>query len=235
MAYILDILKEAILLLINFDKEIYEIIGLSLIVSVSSTLISAIISIPLALILALKNFYGKELIMKVIYTAMSLPPVVVGLVCAIFISRRGPFGNLGLMFTPQAMIIAQVILVAPIICGIVYSNSKNQVMEIKEICRTLGGNRRQILLLLIKELHTIISVALISGFGRAISEVGAVMIVGGNIKGHTRVMTSFIAMNNNMGAYDKSLAMGLILLLISFTINSLMYNYTMGASLWKSK
>jgi tungstate transport system permease protein len=235
MAYILEILKEAILLLINFDKEIYGIIGLSLMVSMSSTLISSIISIPLALILALKNFYGKELIMKFIYTAMSLPPVVVGLVCAIFISRRGPLGNLGLMFTPQAMIIAQVILVAPIICGIVYSNSKKQALEIKEVCRTLGGNRRQILLLLTKELHTVISVALISGFGRAISEVGAVMIVGGNIKGHTRVMTSFIAMNNNMGAYNKSLAMGIILLLISFTINSLMYNYTMGASLWKSK
>lgn len=228
MGYIFDGLKEAIRLLITFDKEIYSIILLSIFVSFTSTLIASLIGITSGLTLALKRFKLKKLITRLIYTFMSLPPVVVGLAVAIFISRRGPLGGYGLLFTPTAMIIAQTLLVTPIITGIIFNNAKEQGPLIKQTCETLGGNKLDLLILLIKEMRINILIAVVTGFGRAISEVGAVMLVGGNIKGHTRVMTTFIAMNNSMGNYSTSIAMGLVLLSISFIANSILYKYVMG-------
>lgn len=225
MGYILDGFKEAFMLLIHFDKEIYSIIFLSMFVSFSATLFSSVIGIPCGLFLALKSFRFKKIFTRLLYTFMSLPPVVVGLTVAIIISRRGPFGQFELLFTPAAMIIAQTLLVTPIIMGIIFNNAKEQGHLIKQICKTLGGNSFDTLVLLIKEMKINILIAVVTGFGRAISEVGAVMMVGGNIKGHTRVMTSFIAMNNSMGNYSTSIAMGLVLLLISFITNSILYKY----------
>lgn len=232
MHYLWDTLKEALLLLFTLDKEVYQIIFLSLFVTISSTIISSIIGIPIGFLLSIKKFFLKKIIVKSIYTGMSFPPVVIGLIVSLFLSRKGPLGSLELMFTPTAMIIAQTILLVPIITGIVYNNSKLHVFDIMEVCKTLGCNRKQIFISLLKELKIVITISIITAFGRAISEVGAVMMVGGNIKGDTRVMTTFIAMNNSMGDYSKSLAMGLILIIISFLINSLIYNYTMEGS-WK--
>lgn len=225
MGYIVDGLKEAFKLLISFDAEIYSIIFLSIYVSLTSTLISSFIGIPLGFVLGLKNFRFKKVLARLLYTGMSLPPVVVGLVVAVVISRRGPLGNLGILFTPTAMIIAQTLLVTPIITGIVFNNTKEKGQNIQQVCRTLGGNKWDTLLLLIREMRIGILIAVVTGLGRAISEVGAVMIVGGNIKGHTRVMTSFIAMNQSMGNYSTSIAMGIVLLLISFITNSILYKY----------
>lgn len=228
MGYIIDGLNEAFKLLISFDIEMYSIIFLSIFVSLTSTIISTFIGVPLGFILGLKKFRFKRAIARLLYTAMSVPPVVVGLIVAILISRRGPLGSLSILFTPTAMIIAQTLMVTPIITGIIFNNSKEKGQEIKQVCRTLGGNKWDTLILLIREMRISILIAVVTGLGRAISEVGAVMIVGGNIKGHTRVMTTFIAMNQSMGNYSTSIAMGIVLLLISFMTNSILYKYVVG-------
>ncbi|WP_432665918.1 ABC transporter permease [Wukongibacter baidiensis] len=228
MGHIVDGFAEGIKLLLSLDREVYSIIFLSIYVSFTSTLISSLIGIPLGIFLGLKKFRFKRVFTRFLYTFMSLPPVVVGLVVAVIISRRGPLGHFSLLFTPAAMIIAQTLLVTPIVTGIIFNNSKDQGHAIKQICKTLGGNRWDTLILLVREMRINILIAVVTGFGRAISEVGAVMIVGGNIKGHTRVMTSFIAMNNSMGNYSTSIAMGLVLLTISFITNSVLFKYVVG-------
>ncbi|GAU76780.1 ABC transporter permease [Fusibacter sp. 3D3] len=228
MNFITEGFKEALTLLMSFDKEVYTIMGLSIGLSLMSTFCSALLGIPFGIYLGLKTFKLKRAFTRFVYTAMSLPPVVVGLAVAIFFSRSGPLGTFGLMFTPTAMIIAQVILVTPIIMGIVFNASKEKGRAIYNVGKTLGANRLQILMLMITEMRVTILIAVVTGFGRAISEVGAVMIVGGNIKGHTRVMTTYIAMNNSMGNYGMAIAMGMVLLIISFIVNSILYHFTAG-------
>lgn len=228
MQTIAEGLIEALKLLISFDPEVYDIILLSLGLSLTSTCLSACIGIPMGLILGVKDYSFKPQVSRVLYTCMSLPPVVVGLVVAIFLSRSGPFGSWQLMFTPGAMVIAQMLLVTPIIAGILFNNAKQHGKEIKDFGKTMGAGPIDLLMLLIKEMRTTLLVAVVTGFGRAISEVGAVMIVGGNIKHHTRVMTTYIAMNNSMGNYASAIAMGLVLLLISFVVNAFLYRFIEG-------
>lgn len=223
MNYIFDGVKEALYLLVSFDKEIYAVIFLSIFVSGLSTIISSILGIIIGVITGLNKFPLRNIYEKVLYSFMGLPPVVVGLLVGITISRRGPFGMYGLMYTVSAMVIAQSILILPIITGIVYNHVKADGKIIKETCKTLGGNSFDVFYLILHEMKGTILVAITTGFGRAISEVGAVMIVGGNIKGFTRVMTTYIAMNNSMGNYSKSIAMGIVLIVISITINSLIH------------
>ncbi|WP_156943725.1 ABC transporter permease [Alkaliphilus transvaalensis] len=224
MREILTGIINAMRLLFSLDKEVYEVIILSLYVSLTSTLLSGLVAVPCGIIIGTKQFPFKKPLVRFIYTMMSLPPVIVGLIVYLFISRRGPLGHLGLIFTPTAMIIAQFLLVTPIITGILYNGAKEKGEEIKRVAKTLGANPSQTLILLIKELRFSIFTGLVSGFGRAISEVGAVMIVGGNIKGHTRVMTTTIAMLRNMGEYENAIAIGIVLLLISFVVNSFLYH-----------
>ena len=228
MQYILDGFVEAFHLIFSFDPEIFQIVGLSLFVSLTSTLISTVIGVPLGILLGINNFRGKRTVSRFLYTFMSFPPVIIGLFTALFLARSGPLGQFRLMYTPTAMIIAQMVLVTPIIMGIVFNHASNSGYDVVQTGKTLGANRINILTLLILELKGGIMIALVTGFGRAISEVGAVMIVGGNIKGFTRVMTTFIAMNNNMGQYSLSIAMGMILMLISFITNSVLYRFTVG-------
>lgn len=228
MQYILEGIVHAVKLLLSFDREIYEIILLSMYVSFASTLISSLLGIPLGFILGLKNFKGRRIFARFLNTAMSLPPVVVGLVVALILSRRGPLGQFQLIFTPAAMIIAQTCLVLPIVMGVIFNSSREKGTEVEKMCFTLGANKLDTLLVLVKEMRANLLVAVTSGFGRAISEVGAVMIVGGNIKNHTRVMTTFIAMNHSMGNYATSIAMGIVLLGISFIVNAILYGRMTG-------
>jgi len=225
---IIEGLQKAVELLVSLDKEIYGIILLSIYVSLSSTLISTIIAVPFGIIIGAKNFPFEKFVVRFIYTMMSLPPVIVGLIVFLFISRRGPLGYLGIIFTPSAMIVAQILLVTPIITGIVYNGTKEKGEEILSLAKTLGANRFETLILLIKELRINIFTGIVSGYGRAISEVGAVMIVGGNIRGHTRVMTTTISMLRNQGDYEVAIAIGIVLLLLSFLINSLLYHFQQG-------
>lgn len=231
MLEILNGFVKAFQLLLGFDKEVYDVIFMSLYVSLSSTVISTIIGVPFGVFLGLKNFWGKKVLIRIIYSLMSTPPVVVGLTVFLIISRKGPLGFLGLTYTTAAMIIAQVFLVIPIVTGLVYNNVVERGNDVRNIAFTLGANNWQVLLLLLKELRSSLLVAVTTGYGRAISEVGAVMIVGGNIKGHTRVMTTSIAMLRSMGDYEMAIALGIVLLLISFVINSVIYNYQQGQGL----
>ena len=226
MDYIHEGFKEAIRLLTSFDKEIYSIISLSLFVSTTSTIIASLIFVPLGIHLGIKDFRGKRFFSRLLYTFMSIPSVIVGLVVAIILSRRGPLGHLDLLYTPKAMIIAQTLLVAPLILGLTYSLSKNRGKTIEKIAKTLGAGRFDIIILTIRELRVDLLVNVVTAFSRVISEVGAVMIVGGNIKGHTRVITTTISMMNSMGDYPMAIALGIVLLIISFVINSIIYSYS---------
>lgn len=228
MREIIEGFQKAVELLISFDREIYDIILLSIYVSLTSTFLSTILAMPIGIIVGVKNFPLKQLVVRFIYTMMSLPPVIVGLVVFLIFSRKGPLGHLEIIFTPTAMIIAQILLITPIITGILYNGTKEKGEEIKKLAKTLGANKIQTLILLIKELRINIFTGIVSGYGRAISEVGAVMIVGGNIKGHTRVMTTTISMLRNQGDYEVAIAIGIVLLLLSFIINSLLYHFQQG-------
>jgi tungstate transport system permease protein len=223
MQEILRGLQEAIKMLLSFDPEIYEIVGLSLRVSFSSVLISTLIGVPLGVLIGLYNFPGKRILIRIIYTLMSLPPVIAGLLVFLVIMRKGPLGFLGLSFTPTAMVIAQVCLVTPIITGLTYNVVKEKAEIVRRLALTLGAGRGESVKLLIYELRVGILAAVVTGFGRAVSEVGAVMLVGGNIVGKTRVMTTYIALLQRMGNYDRAIAVGLVLLLISFLVNALLY------------
>lgn len=226
MDYILEGFKEAINLLISLDKEIMEIVSLSFAVSLSATFIAAVFSVPLGTYFGIKRFWGKGLFSRITYTMMSIPTVVVGLVVAILLSRRGPIGYLDLLYTKKAMIIAQSLLVFPMIFGLTYGLVNNRKEKIQKTGITLGANTFQIIILIIRELKVDIMVNVATGFSRAISEVGAVMVVGGNIKGHTRVITTTISMMNSMGDYPMAIALGLVLLLMSFIIHSIIYSYS---------
>src|SRR5690554_1526485 len=220
-----EVFLNAINLLTSFDREVYQIISLSLIVSLSSTGFSTIVAVPLGILLGNIDFPLKRIVVRILYTFMSLPPVIVGLVVFLLLSRKGPLGYLELNYTPLAMIIAQTILIIPIIMGIVYNRTKEDGRNIINIGKTLGANYFQRGILIVRELRVPIFIAIITGYGRAVSEVGAVMIVGGNIKGHTRVMTTSIAMLKSMGDYEMAIAIGIVLLVISFIVNGVLYHF----------
>lgn len=226
MHTILEGVKEAFLLLFHGDSEIYQIISLSLFVSGIATLLATVIGLPLGIYTGIHKFPLKRMFGSLLYTAMSIPPVVIGLLVMLVLSRKGPLGTYELLFTPQAMIIAQFLLVLPIVTGILFGTAREKGKQAYELAKTLGANRMECLLLLIKELQSSVLLAIMTGFGRAISEVGAVMLVGGNIKGQTRVMTTFITMNNSMGSYEKSIAMAMVLLSLSLLINSITHHIT---------
>nr|WP_300006192.1 ABC transporter permease [Tissierella sp.] len=226
MDYILEGFKEALNLIVSLDKEIFDIVLLSLLVSTSATIIASFISIPLGVSFGIKEFKGKRLFSRITYTMMSIPSVVIGLIVAIVLSRRGPFGSMGLLYTTQAMIIAQTLLVMPLSFGLNFGLAKSRGREIERAGGTLGANKFQTIILIIKELKVDILVNVATSFSRAISEVGAVMIVGGNIKYHTRVITTTISMMNSMGDYPMAIALGLILISISFVVHSIIYSYS---------
>ncbi|MDO5707298.1 MAG: ABC transporter permease [Andreesenia angusta] len=226
MDYIVDGLKKAIELLFSFDKELYGIIFLSIRVSLTATILASVYSIPLGLYLGVKKLRFPNTISRIIYTFMSIPSVIVGLLISILLSRRGPIGFLNLMYTPRAMIIAQTALLTPLLIGLSYGLAKNNGKIIADTCKTLGGGNKETVKMIISELRGNLLINIITGFSRAISEVGAVMIVGGNIKGQTRVITTSISMLNSMGDYPMAIALGLVLIIISFGINSVIYKYS---------
>lgn len=203
----------------DFSREILEIVGLSLYVSVTATLIASSMGIILAIPMALKDFKGKRFIIGLAETLMSTPPVLMGLIVYLVLSRRGPLGSLQLLFTPAAMIIAQALLVLPIIFGLTISIISKQGKEVSKNCTALGAGSRDILFYIIKECKNQLLSVVTTGFGRAISEVGAVMMVGGNIKGETRVMTTYIALETGKGNFSEAIMIGVVLLTAAFVIN----------------
>lgn len=219
MDQIYNSLIEAFKLITSLDREVYMIILLSLIVSISSTMIASFGAIPIGILIGSREFRGKKIIVRTINTFMGIPPVVAGLVVYMFLSNKGPFGALDILFTPVAMIIAQLLIVFPVVTGLIISAVKSKVKIIWETGKGLGLNEYEILKLLFHECRYPIISAIMAGYGRAISEVGAITLVGGNIQFRTRVMTTAIVLETGKGNFDIALALGIILLSISFMIN----------------
>lgn len=207
----------------SFYGEIIQVVFLSLFVSVTSTLIASAIGMAAAIPVALKEFRLKKYIIRIAETLMSIPPVFMGLVVYLLLSRKGPLGSFELLFTPAAMIIAQSFLVFPIIFGLSVSAIGGQGREIRKNCIALGADKISTFILIMKECRVQLTSIIAAGFGRAISEVGAVMMVGGNIKGETRVMTTYIALETGNGNFRGAITIGLILLMISFIVNYILH------------
>lgn len=203
---------------IEINQEIIDIILLTMKLGIVSTFISALLGVPFGMFLERVDFFGKKVIIRINRTLMGFPPVVAGLAVYLLLMRRGPFGRWELLFTFSAMVIAQTVIIAPIISGMVYTSCKNMAPQIRNFAISMGADRWQAFLLVIKEMKNDIYFILITGFGRSISEVGAVMIVGGNIKYKTRTMTTAISLMRNKGDFSEAITLGLVLLVISFII-----------------
>ena len=186
-----------------------------------STLISAITGTFLGLLLERYNFFGKRVVIRINRTLMGVPPVVMGLVVYLLVMRRGPLGFLSLLFTVPGMVLAQVLIITPIICGMVYSYAVKVAPSIRVFAKTMGTTKGQMIRLLLKEMRHEIYFAIVAGFGRAISEVGAVMLVGGNIRGQTRTMTTTITMLRGQGIYREGIVLGVLLLVMAFILQCL--------------
>lgn len=220
---IVESIIEAIRLLVSLDGEIYYVIFLSLVLAFLATIIASVFGISLGILISVANFKFKRLVKKLIFTFMGIPPVVLGLF--VLLMLIGPFAGLNLTFTVTAMLFAQILLVFPIIAGNIIITSEKTQKDVLETATTLGAKKRDKIKLLLNETKPFILMSMILGFSRAISEVGAVMLVGGNIRGETRTMTTFIALNNSMGEYSVSIAMGIILLLIAFLLHTVLARF----------
>lgn len=201
------------------DPEIWNITTLSLRVSAIATLLSLLIGLPFGTWLALGNFRGRSFILSIINTGMALPPVVVGLVVAMSLWRSGPFGDLKLIYTPWAIVIAQTIIAAPVVTGLTAAALESLDLRLQQQLLGLGASRLQMIWHLWREARLPLLAALMAGFGSVISEVGASMMVGGNIKGQTRVLTTAIVLETSKGEFDNALALSALLLIITYLIN----------------
>lgn len=212
-------IKNAFLMIFSGNKEIYEIILLTLKVSGIAVIISMVFGMPVGLLVGLNNFKSKRFVITIINTGMGLPPVAAGLFISIILWRSGPLGILGIMYTPTAMIIAQVLIASPIIAGVTLAAIQQVNPNLKLQALSLGANRAQVLWILLKEAKLPALAAIMAGFGGVISEVGASTMVGGNIKGQTRVLTTATVQNVGMGNFDIAIALVIILLILAFIVN----------------
>ncbi|MDQ1278529.1 MAG: Tungstate transporter permease [Thermodesulfobacteriota bacterium] len=219
MEIIFEGIKQALSLLASLDPEVMGITWLSLKVSGTATLISLFIGIGIGTAVALTSFPGRQIVVSLINTGMALPPVVVGLFVTIFLWRNGPFGALEILYSPMAIIIAQAIIATPIVMGITLAAMQQLPRKLRLQILALGATRFQMVWLLIKEAKLSLMAAVMAGFGGVISEVGASIMVGGNIKGYTRVLTTATVMETSKGNFDVAIALSVILLILAFAIN----------------
>ncbi|RMG97191.1 MAG: ABC transporter permease subunit [Chloroflexi bacterium] len=217
--------REAVSLILQMDPTLWGVVRLTLGVSGSALVLAAVFGVPVGAFLGLRDFRGVRWLTAVIYTGMGLPPVVVGLVVFLLLSRQGILGRLGWLFTPTAMILAQTILALPLVTGVTMTAVRSINPELRPQLQTLGATDWQILRTILHEARFGVVVGLVAGFGAAISEVGAVMIVGGNIEGKTRVLTTAIVLETRQGHFDVALALGIILLSLAFLTNALAVHF----------
>lgn len=216
----------AIKLILSLDTELYTILFRSLYLALASIVLAGVIGIPLGTLLGLKKFRFKGFLVKWLYVFMGLPPVFVGLIVFLLLSRSGPIAPIiYILFTPHAIIMAQSLLALPIITGLVLNAVEEKAELVLMTARGLGAGQRQSFITLITEIKLPTIAALVTAFGRVIAEVGAVMLVGGDIEGKTRVLTTSIVMKTRQGNFGEALALGIILLLLSFLVNSFLYNW----------
>jgi tungstate transport system permease protein len=219
MDLILQGLKEALVLLFHGNAEVLKITLLSLTISGSATLIALCVGIPLGVALGLNRFYGRRFVVSLLNTGMGAPPVVVGLLVSVFLWRSGPFGILRLIYTPYAMVIAQFIISLPIVAGFTMATIQQVDPKLRLQIQALGATRFQMLWLLLKETRLPLLAAVMAGFGAIISEVGASMMVGGNIAGQTRVLTTATVMEVSKGDFGMAMALSIILMVLVFVVN----------------
>ncbi len=219
MDIIIDGIIRAFQLLFQGDPAVLEIAGLSLAVSLSATLISLLIGVSLGTALGLTRFVGRRFLVSLINTGMGAPPVVVGLIVTIFLWRNGPLGILHILYTPSAMIIAQVVISLPIITGFTMASIQQVDPKLRLQIVALGASRLQLLWLLLKEARLPLLAAVMAGFGAVISEVGASMMVGGNILGETRVFTTAIVQETGKGEFGLAMALSIILMVLVYLVN----------------
>ena len=209
-------------LIVSLDAEVLAVTLFSLKISCSATLASLFIGIPAGVFLALADFPGRRLTISLVNTGMGLPPVVVGLFVTLFLWRNGPLGFLEILYTPSAMILAQAVIATPIVTGITVASIQNLPANLKLQVQALGATRLQTVWLLIREARLPLLAAVMAGFGGVISEVGASIMVGGNIKGQTRGLTTATVMETGKGNFDVAIALSLILLVLAFSVNYLL-------------
>ncbi len=225
---------EAFRLIFTLDPDLLEIIGLSLRVTVTAVLIASLIGLPLGAWLVINRFRFRRQTIAVLNALMGLPPVVVGLFVYMMLSRSGPFGVFGLLFTPTAMIIAQVIIITPLIASISHQTIRDLWADYHDLLISLNTSRWQRITALLWDGRRALLTAMLAGFGRAIGEVGAIMIVGGNIDHSTRVLTTSIALETGKGNFAFAMGLGFVLIALAVTINLLMHSLsrTERASVW---
>lgn len=219
----MDLLRQGFLdalqLIIHRDSTLLQVSALSLIVSLSATLLAAVFGIPAGALLAVSRFRGQDLLQTLVDTGMGLPPVVVGLTITIFLWRSGPFGALQLLYTPEAMVLAQLIVAAPIVTGLTRSALALLSPDLVQALRVDGAHDLSIGRELVRAALPQVLVAVAAGFGRAIAEVGASLMVGGNIAGHTRILTTDITLETGRGNFALAIALGIVLLCLAFLVN----------------
>jgi len=219
MSEILSGMSQAFWLIISLDAELFEIIVLSLQVTITAVIIASLIGIPIGAWLAVNRFRFRRIAIAFLNALMGLPPVVVGLIVYILLSRSGPFGVLGLLFTPTAMIIAQVIIITPIIASISHQAIRDLWHDYHDLLISMNTTKWQRIMTLITDARRSLLTASLAGFGRAVGEVGAIMIVGGNIDHVTRVLTTAIALETGKGEFAFALALGFVLIFLAIIIN----------------
>jgi tungstate transport system permease protein len=216
---ILESLREALRLLLHGDSYVLDVVLLSLRVSGIAVLLGVLIGLPIGVLVAVSRFRGRGIIVALIHTGFALPPVVVGLFVYMMLSRAGPAGQLELLFTPAAMIVAQAVLAAPYVAGISLAAVQAVPADVRLQARALGASAARALWMQVREARLGLGAAVVAGFGAVVSEVGAVMMVGGNIAGETRVMTTAIVLETRRGNFALAMALGMILLLLAFAVN----------------
>ncbi len=219
MTDIWDGLAQAFWLLVQLDPTLIEISARSLTVTLTALVVASLIAMPLAAILAVRRFKFRRVIISVINSLMGLPPVVVGLFVYILLSRSGPLGGLGLLYTIDAMIIAQVVIITPLIISIAHQSMRDLWSEYHDLLISMNTTTTQRILTLLWDGRRALITAALAGFGRAIGEVGAIMIVGGNIENATRVLTTAIALETSKGDFALALALGFVLILLAVAVN----------------
>ncbi len=222
MSEIVEGFSQAINLIVTLNPDLLQIAALSLYVSLCATLLAAVITIPLGGFIHFHEFRGKQALVTLIQTLYSVPTVIVGLLVYFIISRSGPLGFFGLLYSPEGMILGQAVLIIPIMLGLVITALSGISQNIRDTLVSLGATESQGILEIIREARFAILAGVILGFGRAISEVGVAMMIGGNIRGETRVLTTAIALGTGMGEFSLAIALGIILLAISMMVVILM-------------
>ena len=220
---IVEIFTKSLFLIFSLDRDLWEIILLSLYVSISALIFASIFGLLIGYYLAIKNFFLKNFILIILNSLMGIPPVVVGLIVYFMFASGGPLGVLQLLYTPTAMIIAQIIIIFPIVTSLSHEIFDQNWREYKDQLRSINMTFFGVLFIISKHSYFLVITALLSAFGRAISEVGAVMIVGGNINHFTRVMTTAISLETRMGNLEYAMALGIVLILLTVLIYSLVY------------